>query len=142
MEGIRNFVLTLLTVSAASALIDGILPDGGKGTGKYLKFLTSLTVLVILLAPLAEIVRALPETAGTSYRSEAAEVMAGANSVVARHIERALTEKFGFDENELDVRFDGIIRVTAREKPGVFSDDIRLYILKRFSVEAEVTRFA
>ena len=64
MNEIKGFIISLIAAAAASAVIEGFVPDsdGRGGLKKYIKYLISLTILVTLLAPLRSLVSALPDS--------------------------------------------------------------------------------
>ncbi len=138
MGKISGFILSLVSAAAATALIDGFVPDGAMK--KYVRYLVSLTVLLVLLTPLRDIIGELPTlTANTSDDYGAVEALARANSIVAMHIEESLTLKFSLREGEVDVKYDGEgISVCAKRRVGLFASDIELYIMNTYGVEARV----
>ena len=138
MGKISGFILSLVSAAAATALIDGFVPDGAMK--KYVRYLVSLTILLVLLSPLRDIIGELPSiTAKTSAEYDAAEAFVRANSIVAMHIEKSLIEKFSLRDGEVDVEYgsDGI-GVSAKRRVGVFASDIELYIMNTYGVEAKV----
>ena len=130
-----GFVLSLLAVACASALLDGFVPEGGMK--KYLKVLLSLIVLLVLLSPLTKLCEAVPAwISGENFIWDSAEAMAKANSIAALHIEKAVQGKF---DCEAEVSLEsGNILVEAKPKPGLFASDIERYIEFNFGMKAEV----
>lgn len=138
MGKISGFILSLVSAAAATALIDGFVPDGAMK--KCVRYLVSLVILLVLLSPLRSIIGELPTLAAkTSAEYDAAEAFARANSIVAMHIEKSLIEKFSLRNDEVDVTYsaDGI-SVSAKRRVGVFASDIQLYIINTYGVEAKV----
>lgn len=138
MGKISGFILSLVTASAATALIDGFLPEGVMK--KYVRYLVSLTMLLVLLSPLRELIGQIPSlVAGVDGDYESVEALARANSIVAMHIEDSLILKFGLRDNEVEVRYENDeICVSAKRRVGIFESDITLYILNTYGVEANV----
>lgn len=138
MGKISGFIISLVSAAAATALIDGFVPDGAMK--KYVRYLVSLVILLVLLSPLHDIVGELPSlVAKSSAEYDATEAFVRANSIVAMHIEKSLIEKFSLYDNEVDVEYsiDGI-SVSAKRRIGVLASDIELYILNTYGVEAKV----
>ncbi len=138
MGKISGFILSLVSAAAATALIDGFVPDGAMK--KYVRYLVSLTVLLVLLTPLRDIIGELPTIAAdASGDYDTVEALARANSIVAMHIEDSLITKFSLREGEVDVKYDGEgISVCAKRRVGLFASDIELYIMNTYGVEARV----
>ncbi len=138
MGKISGFIISLVSAAAATALIDGFVPDGTMK--KYVRYLVSLVILIVLLSPLRDIIGELPSlTAKASAEYDATEVFARANSIVAMHIEKSLIEKFSLRDDELDVTYGSDrLSVSAKRRVGVFASDIELYILNTYGVEAKV----
>lgn len=138
MGKISGFILSLVAAAAATALIDGFVPDGAMK--KYVRYLVSLTVLLVLLSPFRDIIGELPSlSADTSGDYDVAEALARANSIVAMHIEDSLIGKFALREDEVDVEYDGEgISVHAKRRVGLFASDIELYVMNTYGVEASV----
>lgn len=141
MGKISGFILSLVSAAAATALIDGFVPNGDMK--KYVRYLVSLALLLVLLAPLREIVGELPSLAAdTSGDYGAVEALARANSIVAMHIEESLILKFGLREGEVDVKYDGEgISVNMKKRIGVFESDVVLYISNAYGVDARVETY-
>ncbi len=140
MTDIKGFMVTLITAAAASALLGGFLPSTGMKT--LVKYLISLTVLVMLISPLVNVIKKLPDMADADipFAYEYTDAYTRANSIVALRIERSLCEKFGIDEGNIDVKYDGNgINVRLMPKMGLFKSDISLYIKNNFGVESEVS---
>ncbi len=138
MGRILGFILSLVSATAATALIDGFVPDGAMK--KYVRYLVSLTVLLVLIAPLRDVLGELPSlAAGASGDYESVEALARANSIVAMHIEDSLISKFSLRENEVDVAYDVEgISVRVKRRVGLFASDIELYVMNTYGVEAMV----
>ena len=138
MDQIKGFIMSLISAAAASALVEGFLPDGG--IKKYVKYLTALVILLVLVSPLKELIGAVPSlVSGGELYFDSTDAMARANSVVAMHIEKALCEKFSIDDGDVEVRYeDGRTVVRARGAPWLIESDLTLYIAYNFGVEAEV----
>ena len=152
MEGIRDFVLSLIAAASFSALFEGILPDGG-GMKKYLRWMLSLILLLILITPLKEVLEAIPsrlaeweapapDAADAGFTADdfaAVDALGRVNSIVAMHIEQALCEKFSMQAGEVSVRAAGErIEVEAKWKLGLVAEDWRSFIARQYGVEAEV----
>ncbi len=140
MTDIKDFMITLITAAAASALLGGLLPSAGMKN--LVKYLISLTVLVMLVSPLVKVIKKLPDIADADipFAYEYTDAYTRANSIVALRIERSLCEKFSIDEENIDVKYDGSgINVRLLWRIGLFEDDIVLYIKNNFGVEAEVS---
>lgn len=61
MQKINEYILSLLIVSVTAGLIGMLLPDGEHdGIKRYVKYVISLGVTVTLLAPLGDVIYALP----------------------------------------------------------------------------------
>lgn len=138
MGKISGFILSLVSAAAATALIDGFVPDGAMK--KYVRYLVSLVILLVLLSPLRDIIGELPSLAAkSSAEYDAVEAFTRANSIVAMHIEKSLVEKFSLRDDEVDVEYsaDGI-SVSSKRRVGVFASDIELYIMNTYGVEAKV----
>ena len=136
---IKGFILSLVCASASTALIEGFLPDGT--LKKYVRYLIALIMLVVLLSPLRGVLNAIPTIAAASdvYYGEV-DALARANSIVAMHIEKALSEKFSLSENEVDAVYEGgEISVSVKKKVGLFESDVELYIKNSFGIEARVS---
>lgn len=140
MEQIKGFILSLCAASAASALVDGILPDGS--VKKYAGYLLSLVVLLVILSPIKGIVGAIPSLTANVYSYDSVQVLSRANGIVAMHIEKALCGKFALDDSEVECGYNGeIITVRVKKHFGLLPEDIESYILNRFGVASEVTSF-
>lgn len=147
MSDIKGFVISLIAASAASAVIEGFLPDsdGKNGMKKYLKYLISLAVLLMLLSPLKNLVVAIPSLAQSIpsgndiFSYESVESMARANSLVALHIGNAVCEKFSLDRSEVMTELYGDrVKITLKKHFGIFERDIREYVAANFGITAEV----
>lgn len=138
MTEIKGFIMSLIAVSAASALIDGFTPDGGMK--KYMRYIISLLVLLVLLTPIKGIIGIIPSfAANAEFSFDSVEAFASANSIVAKHIEGALREKFSLADSEVDVRYSGeSIIVSVKKRLGLIESDFRDYIAANFGVLAEV----
>lgn len=138
MGEMKGFVMSLVCASAASALIDGFVPDGS--VKKYVRYLISLCILLILLTPLAKIIGKLPSVkADADISYDSVEAIARANSLVAMYIENSVAEKFSLGAGEVDAVYkDGRISVSVKRHIGIFESDIILFILNNYGVEAEV----
>ncbi len=138
MGEIKGFVMSLVCASAASALIDGFVPDGT--VKKYVRYLISLCILLILLTPLKGIIGMLPSVkADTDMSYESVEAIARANSLVAMYIEESLTEKFSLGAGEVDAVYEnGKISVDIKRHIGLIESDIVLFIKNNYGVLAEV----
>ena len=138
MGRISGFIISLVSAAAATALIDGFVPDGTMK--KYVRYLVSLVILLVLLSPVRDIIDAIPSiTAKVSAGYEGTEAFARANSIVALHIEENLIEKFSLRESEINVEYaNGGISVRLKRRVGVLASDIELYVLNTYGVEAMV----
>ncbi len=138
MADIKGFIMSLIAVSAASALLDGFTPDGGMK--KYFRYLVSLLILIALLSPVRSIIGMIPSiAAGYEFSYDSVEAFIGANSVVAMHIEKALAEKFSLDSGEVSVKYDGEkMLVRAKKRLGLVESDFAEYISWNFGVISEV----
>lgn len=139
MTEIKGFIMSLITVSAASALIEGFTPNGGMK--KYIRYLISLMILLVLLTPIKGLFGIIPLlAANTEFSYDSVEAFASANSIVARHIEGALTEKFSLADSEVDVRYNGEgIVVNVKKRLGLIESDFRDYIAANFGILTEVS---
>lgn len=139
MGDIKGFVMSLVCASAASALIDGFVPDGG--IKKYVRYLISLSILLVLLSPLKSLVTSLPELIAVTDASYGdIDAMTRANSVIAMHIETAVAEKFSLNLEEVDARYEnGKINVSVKQHIGILESDVALFILNNYGIEAEVS---
>ncbi len=139
MIEIKGFIMSLVCAAAASALIEGFVPEGGMK--KYVKYLISLVILAVLAAPLGKIISELPSFTYTdSFIDDSKEASAKANSIVAMHIEKAVSEKFSIGKGEISVKYNGEgITVCAKAKPWLYAEDIIIYIAGTFGVSAEVS---
>lgn len=139
MGEIKGFIMSLVCAAAATALVEGFVPDGGMK--KYVKYLVSLIVLLVLLSPLRGLLGMMPSlVSGALAEYDSVEALARANSIVALHIEDALREKFSLNNGDVDVMYDGEkIVVTVRRRIGLFESDFVLYIANNYGVEAEVS---
>ena len=137
MTDLPGFILTLVSASAASALTEGLLPDGGMK--KYVKYLAALVILALLLSPFASLAAELPAFSADMLDYDAIEAMARVNAIVAMHMERAVCEKFDLPDGDVSVEYeDGAVTVRARAKFGLLADDIAHFTANRFGVSAEV----
>ena len=138
MTDIKGFIMSLITVSAASALLDGFTPDGA--LKKYLRYVVSLILLIILLTPVRSVIEMLPSLASDlAFSYESVEAFVGANSVVAMHIEKALIERFSLETGEVSVKYDGEkMIVRAKKRLGLIESDFEIYISGNFGVLSEV----
>ena len=141
MGQVKGFIMSLVCASAASALIDGFVPDGG--IKKYVRYLISLSILLVLLSPLKSVLTSLPSLVASGNMSyESVEAMTRANSVISANIEDTLVAKFSLSPGEVDVFFDdGKIIVKARRRMGLFEEDILLFIRNTYGAEAQVTLY-
>lgn len=144
MTEIKGFIISLITASAASAVIEGFVPEGG-GLKKYLKYAASLAILLMLLAPLRSLISAIPslaedfEAGGYSIGYDSVDAVARVNSLTALHISRAVCEKFSLDESEVSASVsDGVARIELKRHFGIFERDICEYVAANFGVAAEV----
>ena len=138
MGKISGFVLSLVSAAAATALIDGFVPDGAMK--KYVRYLVSLIILLVLISPLRDILNGIPSiSAAASGEYDAAQAFARANSIVAMHIENSIIEKFSLGDDEVDVSYstDGI-SVSVKRRIGIFASDIELYIVNTYGIKAKV----
>ena len=131
--------MSLIAVSASSALIDSFTPDGGMK--KYMRYLVSLLILLVLLTPIKGLIGIIPSLAANAeFSYDSVEVFASANSIVAKHIEGALKEKFSLKGDEVNVRYNGeAIVVNVKKRIGLIESDFRDYIAANFGVLAEVS---
>jgi len=137
MTDLPGFILTLVSASAASALTEGLLPDGGMK--KYVRYLTALVILVLLLSPFASLAAELPAFSADILDYDAVEAMARVNAIVALHIERAVCEKFAIPDGDASVVYDdSAVTVRAKARFGLFASDIERFVAERFGVSAEV----
>ena len=138
MGEIKGFVMSLVCASAASALIDGFVPDGT--VKKYVRYLISLCILLILLTPLKSVIVKLPSvTADTDMSYESVEAIARANSLVAMYIEDSVADKFSLAEGEVDAVYEnGKISVNIKRHIGLIESDVVLFIKNSYGVLAEV----
>ncbi len=138
MGEIKGFVMSLVCASAASALIDGFVPDGS--VKKYVRYLISLCILLILLTPLKGIIGMLPSVkADADMDYESVEAIARANSLVAMYIEDSVAQKFSLEEGEIDAVYEnGKISVSIKRHIGIFESDIVQFIKNNYGVLAEV----
>ena len=138
MTEIKGFIMSLIAVSAASALLDGFTPDGG--VKKYFRYLVSLLILIVLLTPVRGIIGKIPSAAaGYNFSYDSVEAFVSANSVVAMHIERALAEKFSLEAGTVSVKYDGEkMIVRAKKRLGFVESDFEAYISGNFGVLSEV----
>ena len=138
MAGLGDFILTICAASAASAVLNAIMPEGG--TKKYVNLLVSLAILLILLSPLKSVrnVAQGDMSLGASH-SNITEVMTMANGIVARRIGAAVSEKFSVAREQVTCEYkeDGVtVRMPARI--GIIKEDVKVFIANRFGVVAEV----
>ena len=147
MNEIKGFIISLIAAAAASAVIEGFVPDsdGRGGLKKYMKYLISLTILVTLLAPLRSLVSALPTLADKVDDSVAAFAYSDSdsalrvNSIVALHIAEAICEKFSLDTTDIGAGYDGErVYLRIKRRFGLLERDIVDYTAAKFGVEAEV----
>ena len=147
MNEIKGFIISLIAAAAASAVIEGFVPDsdGRGGLKKYMKYLISLTILVTLLAPLRNLVSAIPsfadriEESAEAFTYEGSDSALRVNSIVALHITQAICEKFSLDASEVSASYDGEkVYLSIKQKFGIFERDIVEYTAAKFGVEAEV----
>ena len=139
MTYIKSFIMTLIIAAVAHALIDGFLPKGE--ISKAVRYLTSLIMILILVSPFAELVKSIPHAAASAelFTYRTADAITRANSIVALRIERSLCEKFGIDDGNIEVKYDGEgINVRLAKRPGFITSDFELYIMNNFGVSAEV----
>ncbi len=138
MGDIKEFIMSLAAVSAASALLDGFTPDGA--LKKYLRYIVSLLILVVLLTPIKGALEIIPSlAAGIEMKYDSVEAFASANSVVAMHIKQALVERFSLDADEVNVKYDGEkMIINIKKRLGLIEGDFRAYISGNFGVPAEV----
>ncbi|MBQ8551559.1 MAG: stage III sporulation protein AF [Clostridia bacterium] len=139
MNEIKGFIISLVSAAAASALIEGFVPDGG--LKKYVRYLTALVILLVLVSPLGKLIGMLPSlVAAEGFSYDSVDALSRANSIVALHIEKALCEKFSVADADIEAKFDGErIIVRTVHVPWLFEEDIILYIANNFGVEAEVS---
>lgn len=102
MQKISDYILSLLVVSAAVGIVGMLAPDGENGGIKrYIKYIISLAVTLTLLAPLGDVIYALPGMIGDitakTQTDEAvtleAELYANMTESSAKAIEKALEEE-------------------------------------------------
>ncbi len=138
MSELKGFIMSIIAAAAASALIEGFVPDGAMK--KYVKYLISLFILLVLLSPIKSLIGMIPALAsGAEFSYESIEALSRANSVVAMHIEAALCEKFSLDDENISVKYNGeIISVEVKKRIGLIESDFKAYIANNFGVEAEV----
>lgn len=138
MENIKAFVLSLVGVSAASALIDSFVPDGGMK--KYIRYLVSLMLILVLAAPFRGMIGTLLGfTYNGTFSYDTSDVAARADSVIAMHVERAVRGKFSIADSEIDAKTDGeTIILRIRSRPWLFESDIESYAQNNFGVDTEV----
>ncbi len=131
--------MSLICTAAASSLIEGFIPECGMK--KYVKYLISLVILAVLAAPLGKIVGELPNITYTdSFAYDSKEAYVKANSIVAMHIEKAVSEKFSIEKGEISVKYNGDgVTVNVKARPWLYSEDIIIYIANNFGVLAEVS---
>jgi len=138
MELIGGFILSLCAASAASVLVGGILPD--TSTKKYVNYIISLTLIVVLLMPLKSVISAVPsiiENGISAFDSEDAAIHT--SSIVARHIRRAVAEKFSLSEGDVQSCYDGdMLILRVKKRLGIIGSDVVEYVRDRFLVESEV----
>ena len=138
MAGLGDFILTICAASAVSALLNAVMCDGTMK--KYVNLLISLVILLVLLSPLKGL--HLIETNNISEVSlqwDTAEVFAKANSIVARRIGTAVSEKFSVAKELVSCEYNdtGVI-IRLPKRIGIVKDDVRLFVANRFGVLAEV----
>ena len=141
MGEIGRFILSLCTVSAATALIGGIIPSGS--TRKYVSYVITLSLLLVLLSPLKSLMSSLSENSPVQgFEYDSAEVFANANSIVARHIRVAVCDKFSLPEAEVMCSCNqGGVSLRVKKRIGIIADDIETYVISNFGVCAEVELF-
>ena len=146
MDEIKGFIISLITAAAASALIEGFVPDSdGHGLKKYMKYLISLSILVTLLAPLRSLASALPALADkvddsvAAFAYEDSDSALRVNSIIALHIAEAICDKFSLEYSDVRAEYDGErVYLEIKRKFGLLERDVVDYTAAKFGVEAEV----
>ncbi len=138
MTQIRDFVLSLISASAATLILHAVMPDGE--LKKYLKYLFALFVLVILLSPLKEILPGIGDMSDVqAYSHDLSRSTEFANGIVAEHIKTAISGKFSVPERDITVTLDGEKTVIKMQRAiGVLAEDITYYTATVFGVPSEV----
>lgn len=141
MGELGRFILSLFIISAATAAVNGVIPDGG--TKKYVTYLISLALLVALLSPLKSVISSAPDYfLGEETTFDSVEVFANANSIVARHIAAAVRDKFALTDTEVVCKYDGEnITVRVKRHIGIIAGDIEAFVINNFGILAEVDLF-
>ncbi len=138
MTQIKDFVLTLISASAATLLLNTLIPDGV--LKKYLKYLFALFLLVVLLSPIKDILPGISDLSGSeAYNYDISKNTEFANKIVANHIRAAITEKFSVSEQDISVTLaGGKAMIKMKRMLGVFGEDITYYTATAFGLTAEV----
>lgn len=137
MTQIKDFILTLLSATAVTAIFNGIVPDGA--LKKYLKYLLALFILVVLISPLKGIILGIGDITDFEAIYSNGALPERSNHVIALHVKEAVAEKFSIDDDEIKVKSDGEkIILTVKKRRGLLAEDISYYAARGFGVRTEV----
>ena len=139
MSEIKGFILALVGTAVSSALVEGIIPEGGMK--KFVRYLLSLMILLALITPLYDVIALVPTLVNSGFADyDSVQAYTKANSIVALRIEKSLCDKFSLDGELVDVVYDGDkITVSAKRRLGLVESDFISYIESNFGVLAEVS---
>jgi len=125
-------------VSAASAAVNVLLPEGG--LKKYVSYIVSLAMLLMLLSPIKSIVSAIA-VAATEDHSEilSAEWEYDVDKIAESQIKKAVSEKFAVPEAQISCEVNSrTAYIQAEKRIGIVAEDIELFVNMNFGLEAEV----
>ena len=139
MDGIRGFIISLCTVSAASAVMNSVIGDDGMK--KYVNYIMTLALVLFFVSPIKEIVGALPE-AVAEIPQKYGEGNISWERENADYIHKTVCEKFTLAAADVYCCFTGdTVNIRIRKKPGIVSDDVKLFVEERYGVNAEVVLY-
>lgn len=113
MQKISDYILSLIVVSATVGLIGMLTPDGeNDGIKRYIKYIISLGVTLTLLAPLGDVIYALPGM----LEDITAETQQGEAVTLAPELYSEMTEQSAIAiedalEKEIAARYDVNVHV-------------------------------
>ncbi len=142
MSEIKNFVLSLVSISTVSIILEGFLPKSE--LKKYVKYLFSLIILLIIVTPIGNVIlkTASLDISDFSYKIESGKLYGAsdrARSIVCEHIEKSLRNKFSISDGNIRVEYKNDKYVVNIKKSAViFADDVRIFILNNFGFDSEV----
>ena len=131
MAAVKEFILSLMIVSASAAAISMLAPDNS-GSSKYVQFLCSIAVTALLLSPMRDIIGLLPEMLEGEVEIDSS-IGTEAESVYAEYVIeetcRRLEEEIS---NEIENRLNREVNSVSIECDAT---DIENVIIEKVTVE-------